>query len=83
MQEVVVRSCGSDSIFLQYAIERNTLDRTASHGCASVATEGFTVGAKVFGCFLVEGIGRVGFEEEELHANDDGVEVEDWLPILP
>lgn len=61
---------------------RLTLHCTARHRCPDVALEAFPVGPQVLGSLLVQRVARIGLEEEELQADDDGVQVEYGLPVL-
>lgn len=71
-----------DLVFLQHAIKGDALDRSSTHSCACIALEAFSVGSEILSGLLVERIGSIRLEEEELHANDDSIEVENWFPVL-
>ena len=66
----------------QHAIVGDAAYGAAAPGGADVAAEVVAALAQVLGGLLVEGVGGVGLEEEELQADDDGVEVEHGLPVL-
>jgi hypothetical protein len=66
----------------QHPVERLALDLSTAHGRADVPAEAVPVGHEIVGGLLVERIAGVGLEEEELQADDDGVQVEDGLPVL-
>ena len=66
----------------QHPVESLALDLSTAHGRAHVPAEAVPVGHEVVCGVLVQGIAGVGLEEEELQANDDGVEIEDGLPVL-
>lgn len=66
----------------QHPVERLSLDLTAAHRRAHVPPEAVSVGHEVVGGFLVQRVAGVGLEEEELQADDDGVEVENGLPVF-
>jgi hypothetical protein len=53
---------------LQHALKGLVLDGATAHGRTHVALEALAVGAQVFGGLLVEWVGGVGLEEEELTA---------------
>jgi hypothetical protein len=65
-----------------HPVERLSLDLATAHGRAHVPPEAVPVGHEVVGGFLVQRIAGVGLEEEKLQPHDDGVEVEDGLPVF-
>lgn len=66
----------------QHPVERLAFDLSAAHGRAHVPPEAISVRHEVVGGLLVQRVRSVGLEEEELQAHDDGVEVEDGLPVF-
>ena len=66
----------------QHPIERLSLDLATAHRRANVPPEAVSVGHEVVGGFLVQRVASVGLEEEELQADNDGVEVEHRLPVF-
>jgi hypothetical protein len=65
-----------------HPVERLSLDLATAHRRAHVPPEAVPVGHEVVGGFLVQRVAGVGLEEEELQADDYGVEVEDRLPVF-
>lgn len=66
----------------QHPVERLSLDLAAAHRRADVPPEAVPVGHEVVGGFLVQRVAGVGLEEEELQADDDGIEVQHGLPVF-
>lgn len=66
----------------QYSVEGLSFDLATAHRRADIPPEAVSVGHEVVGGFLVQRVAGVGLEEEELQADDDCVEVEDWLPVF-
>lgn len=55
----------------------------ATHRLGHIEFEASEVVSKFGGCLLVERIVRIWFQKEENEAVQDGVNVEDGLPVLP
>jgi hypothetical protein len=70
------------TLLLHNTIIRGALDTTSSHARSHITLESFPVACQIVGSLLVERVAGVGLEEQELQADNDGIQIQHGLPVF-
>lgn len=72
----------SPNLLDQHLLICDPFHAPTSHGPLDCASKLSAIPPQLISSLLIQRVACVGFKEEVLQADDDGVEVEDGLPVL-